>query len=157
MIRRPPRSTLLPYTTLFRSERGHGGGTGRRNPVAIAAFGQLPTQGPPMALLLDWTDYAAAFCTTAAFVPQVLRVWRTRSTGDISLRMFLALVTGLLVGDLRPLARRAADHRRQRRHLAARRHDPVLQAALPRPSHGHGVRRLALNLEYEPNNTHFLI
>src|SRR3712207_8285295 len=25
MIRRPPRSTLFPYTTLFRSERGHRG------------------------------------------------------------------------------------------------------------------------------------
>src|SRR3712207_8041028 len=25
MIRRPPRSTLLPYTTLFRSRRGTGG------------------------------------------------------------------------------------------------------------------------------------
>src|SRR2546427_8666623 len=24
MIRRPPRSTLFPYTTLFRSNRGHG-------------------------------------------------------------------------------------------------------------------------------------
>src|SRR6266704_6112250 len=24
MIRRPPRSTLFPYTTLFRSLRGHG-------------------------------------------------------------------------------------------------------------------------------------
>src|SRR2546425_7704478 len=28
MIRRPPRSTLFPYTTLFRSDAG-----GRRNPV----------------------------------------------------------------------------------------------------------------------------
>ena len=28
-------------------------------------------------------------------MPQVLRVWRTRSTRDISLRMFLVLVTGL--------------------------------------------------------------
>ena len=45
--------------------------------------------------LLDWTGYAAAFCTTAAFVPQVLRVWRTRSTEDISLRMFSVLVAGL--------------------------------------------------------------
>src|SRR2546422_4593012 len=26
MIRRPPRSTLFPYTTLFRSRRGWGGG-----------------------------------------------------------------------------------------------------------------------------------
>src|SRR3712207_7661287 len=25
MIRRPPRSTLFPYTTLFRSQPGHGG------------------------------------------------------------------------------------------------------------------------------------
>src|SRR5258708_10674951 len=25
MIRRPPRSTLFPYTTLFRSNRGHSG------------------------------------------------------------------------------------------------------------------------------------
>src|SRR3989442_5264632 len=25
MIRRPPRSTLFPYTTLFRSHRQHGG------------------------------------------------------------------------------------------------------------------------------------
>src|SRR6266567_7504710 len=37
MIRRPPRSTLFPYTTLFRSRRGHparraggGGGGGAR-------------------------------------------------------------------------------------------------------------------------------
>src|SRR2546422_6073200 len=30
MIRRPPRSTLFPYTTLFRSRRpGRGGWTGR--------------------------------------------------------------------------------------------------------------------------------
>src|SRR3712207_8833836 len=29
MIRRPPRSTLFPYTTLFRSGRGAGGGGGR--------------------------------------------------------------------------------------------------------------------------------
>src|SRR6059058_5644170 len=45
--------------------------------------------------LPDWIGYAAAFCTTTAYVPQVLRVWRTRSTRDISLRMFLVLVTGL--------------------------------------------------------------
>src|SRR2546429_5398391 len=27
MIRRPPRSTLFPYTTLFRSPERHGGGS----------------------------------------------------------------------------------------------------------------------------------
>jgi MtN3 and saliva related transmembrane protein len=45
--------------------------------------------------LLEYTGYAAALCTTGAYVPQVIRVWRTRSTGDISLKMFLVLVTGL--------------------------------------------------------------
>src|SRR3712207_8142307 len=34
MIRRPPRSTLFPHTTLFRSERGSGGGLGRDREVA---------------------------------------------------------------------------------------------------------------------------
>jgi MtN3 and saliva related transmembrane protein len=45
--------------------------------------------------LLDYAGYAAALCTTGAYVPQVLKVWRTRATKDISLRMFLVLVTGL--------------------------------------------------------------
>ncbi len=45
--------------------------------------------------LLDYTGYAAALCTRGAYVPQVLRVWRTRSTQDISLSMFLVLVAGL--------------------------------------------------------------
>src|SRR2546425_7485173 len=31
MIRRPPRSTLFPYTTLFRSHRRHAHGHGRRD------------------------------------------------------------------------------------------------------------------------------
>src|SRR5256885_11742609 len=33
MIRRPPRSTLFPYTTLFRSVRGSGGEEGARRGV----------------------------------------------------------------------------------------------------------------------------
>ena len=45
--------------------------------------------------LLDYSGYAAALCTTGAYIPQVVRVWRTRSTHDISLKMFLVLVTGL--------------------------------------------------------------
>jgi MtN3 and saliva related transmembrane protein len=48
-----------------------------------------------MSALLDYAGYAAAFCTTSAYIPQVVRVWRTRSTGDISLKAFLVLVTGL--------------------------------------------------------------
>src|SRR2546427_10902629 len=40
MIRRPPRSTLFPYTTLFRSAlpRPHGGSVGVAVPVAVPAL-----------------------------------------------------------------------------------------------------------------------
>src|SRR3712207_7333372 len=45
MIRRPPRSTLFPYTTLFRSrrERGRGaeGGVGGRRPPGLQALALL--------------------------------------------------------------------------------------------------------------------
>ena len=51
---------------------------------------------------------AAGTCTTLAFLPQALKAWRTRSTRDISLSMFLVLVAGvglwlaygLILGDL---------------------------------------------------------
>ena len=39
----------------------------------------------------------AGILTTVAFVPQVLRTWRTRSTADISLVMFLVYVTGIIL------------------------------------------------------------
>src|SRR5215207_4078581 len=55
----------------------------------------LSTQGFRPMSLMDYTGYAAALCTTSAYIPQVVRVWRTRSTKDISLKMFLVLVTGL--------------------------------------------------------------
>ena len=38
---------------------------------------------------------AAGFCTTVAYLPQVLRTWRTRSTEDLSLGMFSVMVLGL--------------------------------------------------------------
>jgi MtN3 and saliva related transmembrane protein len=37
----------------------------------------------------------AATLTTVAFVPQVVRAWRTRSTRDVSLPMFLVLALGI--------------------------------------------------------------
>src|SRR2546430_12942132 len=41
MIRRPPRSTLFPYTTLFRS-RHRGTGGGRVQEAASGAVAQFP-------------------------------------------------------------------------------------------------------------------
>ena len=51
---------------------------------------------------------AAGFCTTFAFLPQVIKTWKTRSTHDISLGMFLVMVIGtglwlfygIMIGDL---------------------------------------------------------
>src|SRR5205814_7197139 len=43
MVRRPPRSTLFPYTTLFRSRRGAGARRGRRTePRCRAAHSHEP-------------------------------------------------------------------------------------------------------------------
>ncbi len=39
--------------------------------------------------------FAAATCTTLAYAPQFIKVWKTRSTEDISLGMFLVMVLGL--------------------------------------------------------------
>jgi len=39
----------------------------------------------------------AGISTTGAFLPQVIRTWRTRSTRDISLGMFLLTTFGLVL------------------------------------------------------------
>src|SRR5258708_24491510 len=45
MIRRPPRSTLFPYTTLFRSlQQGQGGAGRERPPLRVAREFQPPAQ-----------------------------------------------------------------------------------------------------------------
>ncbi|HWV52416.1 MAG TPA: SemiSWEET transporter [Pseudorhodoplanes sp.] len=40
---------------------------------------------------------AAAVCTTLAYAPQVIKAWRTRQTKDISLGMFVLMVTGVVL------------------------------------------------------------
>ena len=50
-----------------------------------------------MADPLTLLGFVAACCTTLAFVPQVVKAWRTRSTKDISLGMFLLLVAGIVL------------------------------------------------------------
>jgi MtN3 and saliva related transmembrane protein len=39
----------------------------------------------------------AATCTTLAFVPQVFKAWKYKSTQDISLTMYLVLLLGLIL------------------------------------------------------------
>jgi MtN3 and saliva related transmembrane protein len=45
--------------------------------------------------LTTFTGLAAAACTTVAYVPQAVKAWRSRSTKDVSLSMFLLMVTGI--------------------------------------------------------------
>ncbi|HEX2760667.1 MAG TPA: SemiSWEET family transporter [Rhizomicrobium sp.] len=45
--------------------------------------------------MVSFLGAAAAFCTTAAYFPQLVRAWRTRSTRDISLPWIVLLVTGV--------------------------------------------------------------
>jgi len=47
--------------------------------------------------LTETIGFIAAFLTTTAFLPQFIKVWRTRSTQDISLRMYLLLCAGVLL------------------------------------------------------------
>ncbi len=50
-----------------------------------------------MPLSTTHIGYAAGLITVGAFLPQVLRAWRTRQTRDLSLSSFALLVTaGLL-------------------------------------------------------------
>jgi len=46
--------------------------------------------------LIKYIGFFAAFCTTIAFVPQVIKVYKSKSTKDISLYMFLIFTIGVL-------------------------------------------------------------
>ena len=45
--------------------------------------------------LVQLIGFAAGSLTTLAYVPQVVRTWRTRSTKDLSLSMLVALCAGV--------------------------------------------------------------
>jgi MtN3 and saliva related transmembrane protein len=45
----------------------------------------------------SYLGYLAAFCTTIAFIPQAVKVYKTKHTKDISLGMFSLLITGLIL------------------------------------------------------------
>jgi MtN3 and saliva related transmembrane protein len=49
------------------------------------------------ATAVEKLGYAAAFCTTTAFVPQLVRVLRLRSARDISLPTFLMFSIGVFL------------------------------------------------------------
>lgn len=68
-----------------------------------------------LTLSTDWIGSLAAVLTTASFVPQAWRTWRTRDVSGISLAMYavftvgvgLWLVYGLLLGEIPLIAANA--------------------------------------------------
>ena len=49
-----------------------------------------------MNFIIKYIGFFAAFCTTIAFLPQAIKVYKSRSTKDISLYMFLIFTIGVL-------------------------------------------------------------
>lgn len=45
---------------------------------------------------LEWMGYVAATLTTLAFVPQAIKIIRTRDTGSISLGMYIVFTVGIM-------------------------------------------------------------
>lgn len=45
--------------------------------------------------LLDYLGFAAAFCTTIAFLPQAIKVIKTRDTSSLSLAMYIIFTLGV--------------------------------------------------------------
>jgi len=46
---------------------------------------------------IHYLGYFAGILTVASFLPQVIRSWKTRQTGDLHLGMFVLLVTASLL------------------------------------------------------------
>ena len=46
-------------------------------------------------LYQDWLGLAAGTLTTVSFVPQVVRIWRTKHADDISTSMFVIFIVGI--------------------------------------------------------------
>ncbi|HLO67670.1 MAG TPA: SemiSWEET transporter [Holophaga sp.] len=47
--------------------------------------------------MVEYIGFIAAFLTTFSFLPQVVKVWRTRSAEDLSLVMYLMFTTGVFL------------------------------------------------------------
>jgi MtN3 and saliva related transmembrane protein len=47
--------------------------------------------------MVSGLGFVAALMTTHGFLPQVFKTWKTRSTKDISLGMFVVLVVGIIL------------------------------------------------------------
>jgi MtN3 and saliva related transmembrane protein len=62
----------------------------------VVAYNQISMSSlPAFQPIMNAVGSVAAVCTTVAFLPQLIRVWRRKSASDISLIMFLLFSFGV--------------------------------------------------------------
>ena len=47
--------------------------------------------------MIEYLGYFAGSLTVVSFLPQVIRTWRTRRTGDLSMGMFAIIITASIL------------------------------------------------------------
>ena len=50
-----------------------------------------------MEISIEWIGFIAALLTTGAFVPQVLKIIKTKSTEGLSLTMYMSMFVGIML------------------------------------------------------------
>jgi MtN3 and saliva related transmembrane protein len=86
-------------------DQDHPAATDYDPPVTVKPIGRPMIAFEPVSTSIG---IVAAMLTTTAFAPQAIKAWRSRSTGDVSLGMFvmltigivLWLIYGVMIGDL---------------------------------------------------------
>ena len=44
---------------------------------------------------IEWIGFLAAILTTGAYIPQVIKIWKTRTADGVSLSMYWVMLTGV--------------------------------------------------------------
>ncbi|HEX8211324.1 MAG TPA: SemiSWEET transporter [Longimicrobium sp.] len=65
----------------------------RRTPCPNTRRRSNPNQEAPIQQFATYIGYVAGALTVISFLPQVVRVWKTKRTNDLSLGMFVILIT----------------------------------------------------------------
>src|SRR5256885_3686200 len=96
MIRRPPRSTLFPYTTLFRSPRSSCAPAGASMPAPERARMRLPSLRDRKSTRLNSSHLVisyAVFCLKKKQNDEILNTHRERGNNSVLPRMIrLAII-----------------------------------------------------------------
>lgn len=48
-------------------------------------------------IIIEIIGYLAMFCTSSSFIPQVVQIYKTKSTQDISLSMYIIYTLGIIL------------------------------------------------------------